>query len=130
MKGQAPQSSESEFTVLQRYGVRWAVLAAWHADLAGHGVALEADLLEKLEEARTRIATGCYSTCTIGCDLGWIEGTLVSRAATFDPATVDPWLEMLGRAMAEPEKVSELLGIPAIGAQYLKCGFRPCECSD
>jgi hypothetical protein len=128
MESESESSQASEFTVLQRYGVRWAVLAAWYFDMAGRGATFDAEFLKNLDLARTKIAAGTFSTCTIGCDLGGIEGTLVSEAATFDPPSVDVWLERLGQSMSNPESIQKLIEVPAIKVQYVKCGFRPCDC--
>jgi hypothetical protein len=130
MESHSRELKESEFSVLERYGVRWAVLAAWHTDLAGRGVAFEAGFDGKLDTARTEIATGTYSSRTIGCDLGGIEGALVSMAATFDPASVDSWLEKLGHAMSRPDEVRNLIGISAIQTLCMTCGFLPCNCKE
>jgi hypothetical protein len=128
MNADSQRSDATEFSVLQRYGVRWAVLAAWYFEMAGRGATFDADFLRSLDLARTKIAAGTFSTCTIGCDLGGIEGTLVSTAVTFDPALVDVWLERLGQSMSNPESVLEMIDVPAIRAQYMKCGLRPCDC--
>jgi hypothetical protein len=129
MGTESDPSQGTEFTILQRYGVRWAVLAAWYFDMAGRGATFDSELLKNLDLARTKIASGTYSTCTIGCDLGGIEGTLVSVAASFDPPSVDLWLERLGQAMSNPDAIQALIDVPGIQVQYRKCGFRPCDCN-
>ncbi|MBZ5638119.1 MAG: hypothetical protein LAO51_05090 [Acidobacteriia bacterium] len=128
MEADTQRREGAEFTVLQRYGLRWAVLAAWYFEMAGRGAAFEPDFLKSLDLARTKIAAGTFSTCTIGCDLGGIEGTLVSTAATFDPPSVDAWLERLGQSMSNPESVQKLIDVPAVRSQYMKCGILPCDC--
>jgi len=76
---------ESERTTYERYGLRWSVLAAWHADLrkgVGH---VDPGLAAMIVASRMKIATGSYSTCEIGCDLARVaadslRGEIIAHA--------------------------------------------------
>ena len=118
---------ESERTTYERYGLRWSVLAAWHADLrkgVGH---VDPGLAAMIVASRMKIATGSYSTCEIGCDLARIEAALVVATASAAPERIDAWIERLGEAMADPERARSRGGLVPIRAESLGCQ-RPCDC--
>ena len=124
-----PTSSQThEFSVLQKYGLRYAVLAAWHEDLRGRGMSFGPELIRRLEATRVKISSGCFSTCQVGCDLTEIEKTLMSTASSAPDADVGSWMELLSWSMGEPKKISELLKLAPIRVQYNNCGFGPCGC--
>jgi hypothetical protein len=120
--------TRAEISALQRYGLRWAVLSAWAGELDRQEVEIGAEARKRLETCRVKLASGCFSACEVGCDLGVIEGTLVSRAASETPNAVDSWTALVGRAMAENAELEEFLRIPAVRFQYMHCGFQACRC--
>jgi len=121
--------TRAEMSLLQRMGLRYAVLAAWYEDLRGAGARLGADLPQHLEAARVKISSGCYSSCDVGCDLSAAEGALTSADASAGGRGVGFWLELLARAMDETAGVERLLAVPAVQFHYRGCGFGPCGCS-
>lgn len=120
----------TEAEVLESFGLRWAVLSAWNDDLRSRGVAFDGELAGMLVGARVKIASGCFSSCEIGCDLARIEAALVSRSATFDPAGVDEWIETLSQVMTAPEGVKSRRWFKPVFVSDLGCGYRPCACPD
>jgi len=118
----------TEIAVLEKFGLRWAVLTAWCEELAHRGLAV--DLGKQLEEARLKLATGVFSACEVGCDLGHIEADLTSKDASSTPDSTAYWLELLGKVMAENVDTEALLRNPAVKFHYLNCGFLPCKCGD
>ena len=81
-----------------------------------------------LEGARVKLASRCFSSCEVGCDLAHIEAALVSRSASFDPARVDEWLDALAKAMTAPEYVKSRTWFRPIHVPHLDCGYRPGVC--
>ena len=117
-----------EERVLRQYGLRWAVLAAWRDALHLRQVAVPADAGRHLEEARVKIASGCFSVCEVGCDLSQVEGALTSADASTDHNWVDFWLDLLGSSMRENSDAERVLKVPAIKAHYNNCGSSACRC--
>ncbi len=118
----------NEVEILEKFGLRWAVLAAWCDELAHRGLAV--DLRKQLEDARIKLSSGVFSACEIGCDLGRIEATLTSADASSTPDSTSYWLDLLGRAMVEIVDTEELFHNPGVKFRYLNCGFLPCRCDD
>lgn len=122
----------AELAILEKYGLRWAVLAAWCDDLQGRGVKIPKEVYDNLGEGRVKISSGCYSSCDVGCNLGAIEGQLVGLAtsagsdAIADSVTL--WLELLAQAMVATAATERLLNMPAVKFHYAECGFGPCGC--
>ena len=130
--GKTPGQDEvvaQEISVLRQYGLRWAVLAAWRDALSLRKVLVPPDTDRALEMARMKLASGCFSTCTIGCDLGAIEGALTSADASSGHNWADFWIDLLGRAMAEEQDIGSILRIPAIRVRYQSCGIKGCQCA-
>lgn len=117
-----------EMEVLKRYGLRWAVLAAWTDELRTRGATLPAGLPGRLEAARVKISSGCFSSCEVGCDLAAIEAALVPADAAGDANSVNFWLDLLGRAMEDDDAMERLLKVPAVRVHYAGCGFGRCAC--
>jgi len=117
-----------EIAVLKRYGLRWAVLAAWADELRTRGAALPAALAGQLEAARVKISSGCFSSCEVGCDLSAIEAALVPADAAGATNSVNFWLDLLGRAMEDDDAMERLLRVPAVRVHYAGCGFGRCAC--
>ncbi len=114
--------------VLKQYGLRWAVLAGWRDALKLRDVALPADIDPLLENARLRIATGCFSVCDVGCELAQLEGILTSADASTDHNWVDFWVDLLANSMKDNADTERILKIPAIKARYNNCGLSVCRC--
>ncbi len=123
---ESPRKTEAE--VLDSFGLRWAVLAAWHDDLRSRGVAFDADVARRLETSRVKIASGVVSSCEVGCDLARVEAVLVSRTATVAPERVDEWISTLSLAMTAPEDVKARPWFRSVSVSYLDCGYRRCFC--
>ena len=119
----------TEAEVLQQFGLRWAILGAWRDALKLRSVSLpgEVDLL--LESARTKIASGCFSVCTVGCDLSRIEGVLTTADSSTTHNWVDFWIDLLGHAMSDSAEIERILKVPAVKSRYVNCGFTVCRCS-
>ncbi|MHB8078720.1 MAG: hypothetical protein ACYDIE_05655 [Candidatus Krumholzibacteriia bacterium] len=117
-----------EVEVLKRYGLRWAVLAAWADELHARGAAVPAAVAGQLEAGRIKISSGCFSSCEVGCDLTAIEAALVPADAAGATSNVGFWLELLGRAMEDDDALERLLRLPAIRVHYAGCGFGRCAC--
>lgn len=128
-EAQAPPASTdlmvTEFAVLKKYALRWAILAAWDDELQGRGVATSTRCESRLEESRVKIASGCFGSCHIGCLLADIEAELVSADASTEDSKVDAWIELLGKAMNDPEVA---LGLTAVKFRYSDCVAGGCAC--
>jgi hypothetical protein len=124
--GKAQQ--EQQQGVMKKYGLRWAVLAAWWEDLSKRSASLSENVMGKLEVARTKIASGCFSVCEVGCDLGDIEATLTSIDASLSEKRTDHWIGLLATAMADEVDTIALLKIPAVKFHYNDCKLRGCHC--
>jgi hypothetical protein len=118
---------ENDRRVLEQYACRWAVLAAWHDELQKRNIKLRPEVPEQIDLARTKIASGCFSVCEVGCDLGKIEALLTSIDASSQPNTAETWIELLAKSMDNPAEMDRLLKVPAIKFQYVNCKL-PCNC--
>jgi hypothetical protein len=118
---------KSEVTILERYALRWSVLAAWVDEMRGRKIAVPSDLDQKFEKARVELASGCFSSCQVGEELGYIEGVLVSTDASSESGNVDFWLELMGRAMEDKSAIEKLLKVPAVKFKLSGCGVN-CRC--
>ena len=115
-------------TVLRQYGLRWAVLAAWRDALQLRQVSLPVGADRLLENARIKIASGCFSVCEVGCDLTQLEAVLSSFDASTPHNGVDFWVDMLGHSMSGEAEMQPILKIPAIMSRYQNCGLTACRC--
>jgi len=122
------QVLEQEVSVLRKFGLRWSILAAWRDALELRRVALPPETDRALEMARVKLASGCFSACTVGCDLNVIEGALTSADASSHHNWVDFWLDLLGHSMRAEEEAGQILRIPAVKARYQSCGITGCQC--
>jgi len=118
-----------EIDVLRKYGLRWAVLAAWRDALELRHVQLSPDTDRALDKARIKLASGCFSTCDIGCDLSTVEGALTSADASSKHNWVDFWLDILQHSMSEGGETERILKIPAVKTRYESCGIKGCSCA-
>ena len=122
------ESSVLEEAVLKQYGLRWAVLAGWRDALQLRHVELPLEIDQLLENARIKIASGCFSACAVGCDLSELEAALTSTDASSGHNWVDFWVDMLGHSMAGDAETERILKIPAVRARYNNCGLSVCRC--
>ncbi len=114
--------------LLKQFGLRWAVLAAWRDALQLRRVTLPEATDRLLENARIKIASGCFSVCEVGCDLSQLEGTLTSTDASSHHNWVDFWVDMLGHSMESDAETQRILKVPAVKARYNNCGLTVCRC--
>ena len=127
-KKSGERSSVLEEALLKQFGLRWAVLAGWRDALQLRRVALPNNADRLLENARIKIASGCFSVCEVGCDLSELEAILTSTDASSGHNWVDFWVDMLGHSMADDAETERILKIPAIRARYNNCGLSFCRC--
>jgi hypothetical protein len=123
----AEQRVQQEEAVMQQYALRWSVLAAWRDALVQRRLPLGDPVETALTRARIKIASGCFSTCEVGCDLSIVEAALVSADASQGDASVDFWLGLLGRSMTG--EVDALLKVPAVRFRFADCGVPGCRCA-
>ena len=119
---------QQDISILQQYGLRWAVLAAWRDALKLRLVRVPAETDMVLEGARIKIASGCFSVCEVGCDLSNIEGALTTADGSTDHNWVDFWVDLLAHAMSSREETERVLKIPSIKFRYNNCGSKVCRC--
>ena len=117
-----------EEAVLKQFGLRWAVLAGWRDAVQLRRVTLPQSADRLLENARIKIASGCFSVCEVGCDLSELEATLTSVDASSGHNWVDFWVDMLGHSMSNEAETERILKIPAVRARYNNCGLSICRC--
>jgi len=122
------EATQQQVGVLQQYGLRWAVLAAWRDALQLRQVKVPADTDVVLETARMKIASGCFSVCDVGCDLTTVEGELTIADSSTDHNWVDFWIDLLARAMSSGEEVERVLKVPTVKFRYNNCGSNVCRC--
>jgi hypothetical protein len=122
------QAVVPEVEVLREYGLRWAVLASWRDALRLRHLEVPRELDHRLELARLKLASGCFSVCDVGCDLNTVEGTLTSVDASSQHNWVDFWVGLLGRSMCDDPAIEFILNIPAVRSHYQNCGIKGCSC--
>ncbi len=118
-----------ETEALRRYGLRWAVLAAWRDALELRHVVIPPETDRALEKARIKLASGCFSVCDIGCELSAVEGALTSADASSHHNWVEFWVDVLAQAMTGGPETSRILRIPAVKTRYESCGIKGCSCA-
>jgi hypothetical protein len=118
-----------EFEMLKRYGAKWAVLAAMTADMSRKGISLPPDVFQALKTVRSKIESGCFSTCEIGCDLAQAEGPLFSQGHLMDPDEFQQWTDHLAEAMQGKLDYQRIMDIPALAPIRNDCAFLRCHCS-
>ena len=120
------ERTKTEIEVLEKFALRYSILAAWYEELAKREVGVSVTVPRNLELVRAKLGTGCFSSCEIGCDLSGIEAALVSGDGESPAPSVDFWLGLLGEAMSESPRSEEILRYPPIKFHYQSCGFLPC----
>ena len=126
----AQNDREVGFDLLKKYGMKWAVLAAWVIDLGKRGVRVPSAVNEQLKVARMKIMSGCFSPCEIACAFGQLEGQLIALGASLGEDYLRPWSDLLGQAMEgriDPRRVSE---IPALEPIANDCKWLACRCGE
>ena len=114
----------------QKYGAIWAVLAAMTADMAQRGIRLPGTVFAALPgRYRSKLVSGCFSPCEIGCDLSQIEGPLFSQGCMLDERDFQKWSDLLAEAMRGNLDYHQILGIPALDPIKNDCRFLACGCS-
>lgn len=129
-----PEQTESaqqtqERAVVERYALRWSVLAAWRDALEARVGDVFEDTDRALTRARIKIASGCFSACEIGCDLSSVEAALTSADASSRTSSVDFWLGLLSYSMADAAGAERLLNIPAVRFRFADCRVGGCACA-
>ncbi len=122
------EKMEQEEAILKQFGLRWAVMAGWRDALQLRHLELPVNADRLLENARIKIASGCFSVCDVGCDLSELEAILTSTDASSGHNWVDFWVDMLGHSMADDAETERILKIPAVRARYNNCGLSVCRC--
>lgn len=115
-------------SVLEGYGLRWAVLAAWADQLRGRGADVSPQVRRKQEEARVMISSGCFSSCEVGCILGDIEAALMTADGSTSDTRAGFWTELLAMAMSDRAGATQLLRFPAVKVHFSDCGAPVCRC--
>ena len=118
------------FDWLKKFGMKWAVLAAWVIDLGRRGVRVPAAVNEELKAARMKIMSGCFSPCDVGCAFGKLEGQLISLGSALGEDYLRPWFGLLGQAMEgriDPGRISD---IPALEPIVNECKWLACRCGE
>ena len=126
----AQNDREVSFDLLKKYGMKWAVLAAWVIDLGKREVRVPSAVNEQLKVARMKIMSGCFSPCEIACAFGQLEGQLIALGASLGEDYLRPWSDLLGQAMEgriDPRRVSE---IPALEPIANDCKWLACRCGE
>ena len=126
----AENDREVSFDLLKKYGMKWAVLAAWVIDLGKRGIRVPSGVNEELKVARMKIMSGCFSPCEVGCSFGKLEGQLVAIGSSLGEDYLRPWFDLLGQAMEgriDPRRVSE---IPALEPIANDCKWLACRCGE
>ena len=129
MGSQIRKKDEIEVSLLKRFGLRYAILAAWEADMVKKGIAVPPTVPRQLARARMKISSGCFTACDVGCDLTRVEASLISACTTTtEPSdeSCDFWMNMLAESMAEQVEIDELekkIVFPAVKMQYNRLNF-------
>jgi hypothetical protein len=118
-----------DFEMLKRYGAKWAVLTAMTSDMVSKGIEVPRAVFESLKTARSKIESGCFSTCEVGCDLSQVEGPLFSQGYLLDPQDFQQWSDLLAEAMQGKLDYQRIMNIPALSPVKNECMFLRCSCS-
>jgi hypothetical protein len=127
--GEPTDKSLFEFEMLKRYGAKWAVLAAMTARMTQKGVEVPRDVFDVLKTARSKIESGCFSPCEVGCDLSQAEGPLFSQGYLLDQQDFQQWSDLLAEAMQGKLDYQRIMDIPALDPVKNDCMFLGCKCS-
>jgi hypothetical protein len=118
-----------DFEILKKYGAKWAVLAAMTAHMVRKGIPIPQSVFEPLRNAQSKIVSGCFSPCEVGCELAQVEGQLFSHCHLLEEQDFKDWSDLLGEAMQGKLDYQRILGIPALDPIKNDCKFLGCSCS-
>ncbi len=93
------------------------------------GIGVPADVFERLRTTRSKIVSGCFSTCEVGCDLAQVEGPLFSQGYLLDQQEFQQWSDLLAQAMQGKLDYEGIMGIRALDPIKNDCDFLRCGCS-
>jgi hypothetical protein len=116
--------------VLRRFGGKWAVLAAMSMHMSRKGILVPPEVREKLQMARVKIGSGCFSPCKASCRLAEIEGRLFSQCHLPGDHEFMNWSDLLGDAMQGKLDYERIGKIPALEPIRSDCQFLGCSCVD
>ena len=116
------------YEVLQEYGIRWAVLAAFLKNLESKGIEIPKETKKELELAYTKVVSGVFSTCEVACSLGSVEGMLVSKGSALGQDYMEIWFDLLAKAMRKELKAEDIGNIPFLKIVMGECKFLKCSC--
>lgn len=122
-----PETTSPSDETMRQYALRWAILVSWFEELGRKGCQFEPTFRAKIEEARVKICSGAFNTCTTGFVLGEIEASLTSQDASLDEPTAGFWVGLLGQAMEDPDRMRQALCIPEIHSHFLDCAGGSCD---
>jgi len=123
------ERSDLEFDMLRRFGAKWAVFTAMTANMIQKGIEVPHAVVEKLKTARSKIESGCFSPCEVGCELAEVECQLFSRCDRLDQQEFQDWCNLLAEAMQGKLDYQRIQGIPALSPVKNDCRFLNCGCS-
>jgi hypothetical protein len=131
-RGSSNEELVTEAALLKKYAVRWAILAAWYDDLGHRKATVPERCASGLSESRIKIASGCFSACSVGCVLSEVEGDLVSADASIDESEANTWIDLLGKVMSESDSdIEYVLGLAPVRFRLSECGLMgSCACDD
>ncbi|MHA2365727.1 MAG: hypothetical protein ACXAC7_17345 [Candidatus Hodarchaeales archaeon] len=125
-------SIENEISVetsemLSRLGWKWAVLAFTIGKIYNEGEYIPTKLLNKIKIGRTKIESGCYSSCEIACDLSEIEAQMMPILSKFGINESDKFLSLISKALNGSITENEL-DLSSVQPVLLDCLTLPCVC--
>ncbi len=127
--GDPREKDDLELEMLRRYSAKWAVLTAMTAAMKRQGIALPPVVFDALKTARSKIQSGCFSICEVGCELSQAEGPVFSECHHLDQQQFQEWSDLLGDAMQGELDYQRILGIPAFAPVKNDCRSLNCSCS-
>jgi hypothetical protein len=125
----ATDQKEFEAGVLRKYGAKWAVLAAMASRMTQEGIQMPPAVYESLRAARSKMLSGCFSVCDVGCDLAQVEGQLFSYCDRLELDAFQEWCDLLAAAMQGKLDYQAICGIAALDPIRADCAFLGCGCS-
>ena len=127
--GEPTDRTAFDFEILKKYGAKWAVLTAMTAHMVRKGIPIPHNVFELLRNAQSKIVSGCFSPCEVGCELAQVEGQIFSECHLLGEQDFKDWSDLLGEAMQGKLDYQRILGIPALDPIKNDCKFLGCSCS-
>jgi hypothetical protein len=118
-----------EIELLKRYGAKWAVLTAMTASMAKQGIEAAREVFEALRTARSKIESGCFSACDVGCELSKVEAQLYSQGYLLSQEEFQQWSDLLAEATQGKLDYQRLMDIPALAIVRNEFQFLGCTCT-